>query len=314
MREIDFSADYPIYELSGDALICEKALLKIKEHYGIGEMSTSVFNEENFDLQAIINSANQFSFFDEKRLVVIKNIENALTKDEQMAFNQYIGNPNQNAIIVIVNTCNSNAFDFIKDKKVIDCKADDLFSFKYIKDEFEKQGKVIEQPQVKKLAQFCLNDMVRIKQEISKICSYLQTGNLVTDDVIDKLVTPDEELNVFALIDALSKKDAKSSHTILYDMQQNGEPSIKLLGLISGHFRRLFFAKISKNKTNAQLASELGCKEYAIVKAKQQSEKFSASQLKQIENLILETDYNIKSGKMSQENAMYYLIFKITNM
>ena len=58
----------------------------------------------------------------------------------------------------------------------------------------------------------------------------------------------------------------------------------------------------------------LGCKEFAITKAKEQGAKYSAKQLKDIQELILETDYNIKSGIMSQENALYYLIFAIVNM
>ncbi|MBO7526839.1 MAG: TraM recognition domain-containing protein, partial [Clostridia bacterium] len=125
---------------------------------------------------------------------------------------------------------------------------------------------------------------------------------------------PKREIKVFDLVDALSKRDIKKAHQILYGMQRQNEPIIKTLGLIAGHFRRLFFSKINKNKTNAELATQLGCKEYAISKAKQQAELFTASQLKNIENLILETDYNIKSGNMAQENGLYYLIFSIVNM
>ena len=35
--------------------------------------------------------------------------------------------------------------------------------------------------------------------------------------------------------------------------------------------------------------------------------------LKKILNLLLEADYNIKSGQMSQENALYYLVLAILN-
>ena len=93
-------------------------------------------------------------------------------------------------------------------------------------------------------------------------------------------------------------------------MLKAGEQPIKILGLISSHFRRVFFAKINKQSPQ-ELASLLGCKEYAVVKAKQESANFSAKQLKDIQNLLLEVDYNIKSGLMAQENALYYLIMKI---
>ena len=314
MQEIDFKVQYLIYELNGDALICQKTLTKIKEHYAIKEMSISEFNDENFEALSVINSANQFSFFDDKRLIVINNIEKALTKDEQAIFNSYTKNPNKNAIIVIVNSYGYNAFEFIKDKKVIDCMADNFYSYNYIKNEFEKRGKKIQQPEIKLLADYCMNDMVKIELEISKICAYMQDYSEVTKQIIENLVVKNEEIKVFDLVDALSKRDIKKAHQILYGMQRQNEPIIKTLGLIAGHFRRLFFSKINKNKTNAELATQLGCKEYAISKAKQQAELFTASQLKNIENLILETDYNIKSGNMAQENGLYYLIFSIVNM
>lgn len=72
----------------------------------------------------------------------------------------------------------------------------------------------------------------------------------------------------------------------------------------------MMFAKINKS-SSADLAKILGVKEYAMVKAKQYSEKFTAGQLKNIMNLLLEADYNIKSGQMTQENVLVYLVCKI---
>ena len=313
MNEVSFDKYYPIIEFNGDSLICQKSLNSIKSHYGIGDMAISNFNEENFDVLAVINSANQFSFFDEMRLVAIYNIERALTKNEQEAFNNYVKNPNKNAIIAIINSYGFNSFDFVKDRYFVNCKADNAYSFSFIKKEFEKQGKQIGQQEIKMLADYCLNNMTKISLEISKICSYMYDEKIVTANIINKLVTPDEEIKVFELVDALSRKDIKTAQSIIYSLQQQNEPFTKTLGLIAGHFRRLFFSKINKDKSNSMLASELGCKEFAITKAKQQAENFTARELKNIENLILETDYNIKNGKMTAENAMYYLIFSISN-
>ena len=49
----------------------------------------------------------------------------------------------------------------------------------------------------------------------------------------------------------------------------------------------------------------------AITKAKQQASNFTAIALKKIIELILNVDYMIKSGQMSAENAIHYLIFSI---
>lgn len=59
------------------------------------------------------------------------------------------------------------------------------------------------------------------------------------------------------------------------------------------------------------LASLLGVKEFAISKQRQQVKNFSKMQLKKIYALLEQVDFNIKSGAMLQENAVYYLILSI---
>ena len=140
-----------------------------------------------------------------------------------------------------------------------------------------------------------------------------QKSFICTKQTIDLLVTKDIELKVFDLTTALGQKDKSRAIQILNDMLLLNESPIKILGLISGHFRRMMFAKINK-EGDASLANALGCREYAITKAKQQAMAFTAMQLKKIEALILECDYIIKSGQMSQENAIYYLVLAIVNI
>ena len=122
----------------------------------------------------------------------------------------------------------------------------------------------------------------------------------------------DTELKVFDLTNALGAKDGNRALKILNDMLESGEPPIKILGLINGNFRRMMFAKINKG-SNADLANVLNVKEFAISKAKEASARFSASQLKNIINLLLEADYNIKSGELTQENVLYYIVCKIVD-
>ena len=114
----------------------------------------------------------------------------------------------------------------------------------------------------------------------------------------------------FLNIKGLGLKNINQALKVLNDMLLSGEAPIKILSLITGMFRRMMFAKINKSSL-ADLAKILGVKEYAMVKAKQYAEKFTAGQLKNIMNLLLEADYNIKSGQMTQENVLVYLVCKI---
>lgn len=300
------------YLLRGDAFLCGQAKSQLIQKANVVQINVSEFNDENFDTNQIINACNQFSFFDENRVVCVHNKLKELSKAEQKSLQDYINNPNQNCVLIIIDDLNSKAFDFLKGVELVDCKASESYLIDYIKTEFKNNGKQIENVVCKKLSDYCLSDLVRINIEIKKICDYLQNDDQVTSQIIDLLVSQETELQVFALTDALGYKNKDKALYTLKKMLDENEAPIKILGLINGQFRRMMFAKINKGETS-QLANALGCKEFAVIKAKEQASKFSAQSLKKILNLLLEADYNIKSGQMSQENSLYYLIMAILN-
>ena len=297
-----------VYLLKGDDLLTSKAIKKIAKTLGVQKINISEFNADNFDAIDLINVCNQFSFFDEKRIVCVNFLEKELTANEKKTISDYVKKPNKDCCLLLND--NNRYFDFVKDVKTIDCVASETWACDHIVSLFNENGKSITNQDAKILYSYTLGNFNRIELEIKKISDYLGQQKEVTAEIIDLLVFKDSELKVFDLTAALGEKNKTLAHKLLYDMLKAGEPPIKILGLISNHFRRLFFAKINKG-SNLELSKALGCKEYAIVKAKQQAEGFSASKLKNIQNLVLEADYNIKSGEMTQENALYYLIFAI---
>lgn len=298
------------YLIKGDAFLCEQAKQQIIKIKNITEINIVEFNDENFEVNEIVNACNQFSFFDENRVVCVYSKLKELSKQEQATLQEYINNPNNDCTIMFIDNSNSKNFDFLKNIELIECKASESFLLEYIKTEFAKKGKQIDNQTCKKLNDYCLSDLVRINLEIKKVCDYLNKEECVTSQIIELLVSQEIELQVFALTDALGYKNKDKALFCINKMLADGESPIKILGLINGQFRRMLFAKINKGST-AELASTLGCKEYAITKAKEQSNKFSATALKNILNLLLDADYNIKSGQMSQENSLYFLVFSI---
>lgn len=304
--------DKNVYLLKGDAFLCQDAKNKIIQKLNISKINISVFTDENYDTNNMINACNQFSFFNEKRAVVVQDLAKELSNDNKARIDSYTKNPNSDCILLFIDTTGSKVFDFVKNAEVCECKPNDFFIQNYIKSRVESFGNTITQENCKKLNEYCLGNLNRINTEIKKLCDYLGTNKEITSSVIDKLVFKDTELKVFDLTNALGAKDGNRALKILNDMLESGEPPIKILGLINGNFRRMMFAKINKG-SNTDLAKALNVKEFAISKAKESSARFSASQLKNIINLLLEADYNIKSGEMTQENVLYYVVCKIVD-
>lgn len=300
------------YLLKGDAFLCQQVKNQIAQTLAISQINISEFNDENFDANNVINACNQFSFFEENRMVCVQNIQKELTMHEKEQIQNYLNNQNCNCVLIFIDEENFKFFDSLKNLQIVDCNPNQDYIFEHIKSEFAKNGKQITLNECKKLNEYCLSDITRINLEIKKICDYLNDKSVVTNEVIDLLVFKETELQVFALTDALGTKNKTVALRLLKSMLDSGESPIKILALITGQFRRMMFAKINKG-SNADLAKVLGCKEFAITKAKEQAGRFSAPALKHIVNLLLDADYNIKSGQMSQENSIYYLILSILN-
>ncbi|MBE7075080.1 MAG: DNA polymerase III subunit delta [Clostridiales bacterium] len=301
-----------VYLLKGDAFLCKQTKNKIAQLLKIENINISQFNEENFEALSVVNACNQFSFFEENRMVVVQDLQKELNSESKKILENYCKNPNLTCTLVLIDTISSNCFDFIKQVELVECKANETFLINYIKEQFEKNKKEISQSLCKKILENCLSNLNRINLEIKKICDYLQAETIVSEQVVDLLVFKDIELKVFDLTTALGYKNKDKALKLVHSMLELGEPPIKIISLIAGQFRRMFFAKLNKG-SNAELAKVLGCKEFAIIKAKEQAIKFSASELKKIENMCMEVDFNIKNGDMSMENSLYYLIFNIIN-
>lgn len=142
--------------------------------------------------------------------------------------------------------------------------------------------------------------------QLDKLIYFDLDDSLITKKLIDTMVTPDSEIVVFELTEALGQRKADKALKILEELKKEQG----ILALIINHFRRLFFISIS-DLPDKELASLLGVKDFAISKQKAQVKNFSKMQLKKIYALLEEVDFSIKSGAMLQENALYFLALSI---
>ena len=67
------------------------------------------------------------------------------------------------------------------------------------------------------------------------------------------------------------------------------------------------------NGTNAEVASLLGIKEFAVKKAKEQANMFKKRSLKNAVDYLTDVDYKVKSGQINVDEGMWLSLFKIIN-
>lgn len=299
----------PLYILKGnDFFVINSAAKHISNACGneMSEFNKTTFDNENFTAEKFVESVSMLPIGAEKRFVLVKDVIK-LSESDKKTITQILNNIVETTCIVLVY---NDSWKFLKIGEVVDCdKMDYSILSKFIVMELKKSNKEITPDSIKSLIELCSYDMTKISTELKKLSCCSDDLTIDKKDILS-LVSADEEFQIFELTENLGNKNGEKVLKILCNFLEKKEPIQNLFGLIANHFRRVAHVSISGMPEN-ELAQIFGVKEYAIIKAKQQSKYFSKIQLKNILKLLEDVDEMIKSGKMSAENAIFYLVFKI---
>ncbi|MBR1890764.1 MAG: DNA polymerase III subunit delta [Clostridia bacterium] len=286
-----------------DILLYDKALelIKSKLNLQLEEFNFIVFDEDSFSADALINTCETLPMGSDKKLVLLKNVTK-FDKSFKDKLNNYLKNPVESTVLVVFDFFNK--FDFIISEKISAKRLDDASLKDIVTAALAEHQKTITPDAVRTLIESCCNYYSLIKHELDKLIACDEEN--INFDIVNNLVCKETEFTVFELTDALSKKDANRAVELLNLMNKD----TKTFSLVLNHFRRLFFVAIS-DLNDKQLAELLGCKEYAVIKARELARNFNKLQLKNIYEMLNDVDFYIKNGQMQTENALYYLIFGI---
>ena len=154
--------------------------------------------------------------------------------------------------------------------------------------------------------------MTALASEISKIAAYSGADNIHKSD-IDAVTEPVLDAVVFQMTDLLSQREyglALQKLSQLFKMQQ--EP-LAILGAIGGHFRRMGTAwtLLDNGRQSGELMKLCGMSDYAARKTMSAAGRFSARFYKRAAELVLETDYGMKTSFDDPERLLESLILQL---
>jgi len=96
---------------------------------------------------------------------------------------------------------------------------------------------------LRRLQQLIGSDLRRLTNEIEKLCSASLPSKVITAELVDALVPNTNEMDNFALTDAIVSGRGKHALHVLKKILDDGAEPVQLLGLLSYNFRRLLMAK-----------------------------------------------------------------------
>lgn len=155
--------------------------------------------------------------------------------------------------------------------------------------------------------------MTTLGSEIHKIATYSGAETICRAD-IDAVVEPTLDAQVFRMTDQLSAGNYGGALQMLQKLFKMQEEPIKILGAVGSHFRRLGVARtLLDSGRNADELRKLypNLQDFAARKTMEAARRFRPEFLAKAAELILETDYKMKTSFDDSERLLELLILQL---
>jgi DNA polymerase-3 subunit delta len=137
-------------------------------------------------------------------------------------------------------------------------------------------------------------------QEMLKLAAY-SNGRIISADDVHKLVKAIFEDDIFAFVDAVSKKQIAEAVNLLMRERESGDSDGYLFSMLLRQVRLLLGARslLDQNPQigKDEVAKELGVHPFVAQKALEQARRYSLTNLVKVHDLMFEFDQKIKSGE-----------------
>ncbi|MFH0968911.1 MAG: DNA polymerase III subunit delta [Patescibacteria group bacterium] len=283
-----------------------------KNSSGSGLSSFDLEEEKNMSFAKIKEAISSRGLFFDKQLVIIKSLLSQGLKEllsEAADFLKSSKNIFEGKDVVVVfwekgKLNQKNELFKLLEKKSKSQKFDVPTGAKlnqWIISKFQEENEKIKigAKALEKLAVFTGGNLLILNNEIKKLSSYKEAGNISEEDV-ELLVKEKIDPNIFETIEALSSGNKKLALKLLYGQIEKGEDAFYVFSMYVYQFRN--FLKVSEFsekgiRNSDEIARLAKLHPFVVKKILGQIGRFSLEKLKSIYKRLQEIDEKAKTGK-----------------
>lgn len=281
------------------------------------------FNTETFDMTAFAEAVENLPMMAEHTLIQVEDIDLfKMNESDRERMAATLGDIPEYCTVVFVYTAapwkpdkrmkklwdsidkNGLAVEFAKQNQR------DLIA--WLTRHFAAQQKKISTELCTYLIDITDGTMTSLLGEIDKICAYSGSDTICKAD-IDAVTEPVLDAVVFQMTDFLSAGRYDEALVKLQQLLKMQQEPLAILGAVGSHFRRLGAARtlIDNRKNSGDLQKLCGIPDYPARKTMEAARRFSAEFCQKASQLILETDYRIKTSYDDSERLLELLLLSL---
>ncbi len=154
--------------------------------------------------------------------------------------------------------------------------------------------------------------MTALSSEIDKISSYSGADEIRKSD-IDAVTEPVLDAVVFQMTDLLSAGRYDQALSKLQQLLKMQQEPLAILGAVGGHFRRIGTARtlLDNGRNFSELQKLCAIPDYPARKTMEAARRFRPEFCRKAANLVLETDYKMKTSFDDSERLLEMLILQL---
>lgn len=281
-------------------------------------------NNENFDLYAFADSVESLPMMSEQTMVVVDDIDifKLSESDREKLVDVFTDIPEHCTVVFTFETVSwkpdkrqKKLWEAIdKNGRIVEfAKQEQRDLIAWITRHFLANKKRITLDLCAYLIDLTGGTMTALSGEISKICAYSGSENIVKSD-IDAVTEPVLDAVVFQMTDLLAQGNYGSALLKLRQLLKMQQEPIAILGAIGNHIRRLGVARalLDNGRNAGDLMRICGMTDYAARKTMNSAGRFSAQFCRNASELVLETDRALKTSYDDQERLLEVLILRFS--
>ena len=194
-------------------------------------------------------------------------------------------------------------FDFLTDAELT----------KWCAGRLKPLGKKISARAVSTLTYMAGRELTRLSGELDKLAAYAGERAEITEDDIRAVVPPSLEYNVFELLSSLLAGDMKKAQETVNSLLQGGQNPMGILAMLTRQVRQLAHMKCAMDAGQPVqiVQDQLKMHPYAARQTARQCARLSADWLTDLYEACVQADFDVKSGRLRDRDAMDSIILRI---
>lgn len=269
----------------------------------------------------LANAVKNVSFFDEAKLIVVKNLfsaGNGLSDKIIRMMDEFETAADKRTVLVFIEDkgqkelqkTGKELFALLISKPNLVRNVEYLNGIKlrnWVVGEFKKYGHGVSINAAGLLVNFVGNESWALANEIEKLCNYSMA--VVTENDVNLLVVRKEDSTIFNLVDAVGGKNTAGAFETIFRLMHAGYDPHYILSMLVYHFENLLSVSDLLEKEgplpSSLIAKKCGLHPFVAQKAVRQAGKFQKGELKARFGHLAGLDVASKDGRVNLEDALY---------